>query len=67
MIDKNHVFSEKMWTKVYTVRAETLFMKNIYYEKIVEKIVIFFQSMMYIKPSFFEKIATLTFFGNVCR
>ena len=44
------------------VRTKCFFVKSIYYEKIVEKIVIFFKGTLNIKPSFFEKVTNITFF-----
>ena len=42
LINKKHVFLEKMWTKMTTVRTKPIFVKSMHYEKGVEKIIIFF-------------------------
>ena len=50
-----------MWIKITTVGPESLFVKSIYYEKVVEKIIIFSDYVGY-KIPFFEKVINITFF-----
>ena len=65
VIDKKHVFLEKMRTKMPTVHTKPLFVKSIYYEKFVEKIIIFFILWGTQNPLFPKKLSTSLFFENV--